>query len=167
MQLTSDSAIVCHRLSVPSITGVSVYLYKAALPNPPTCYAVLFIHLRSLRLICLFPLVWHNTLTGAHHAAWVIYVCNKKSAKLWWSIHPKTCKLSVCHIPAGTEILTPPALLLYIQFTPPSPPPPSTFLVLYCFFNTLFYCTTDRLHRSVILRSNFLFEVSSQFNWTK
>lgn len=101
MQLTSDSAIVCHRLSVPSITGGSVYLYKAALPNPPTCYAVLFIHLRSLRLICLFPLVWHNTLTGAHYAAWVIYVCNKKSAKLWWSIHPKTCKLSVRHIPLG------------------------------------------------------------------
>lgn len=57
--------------------------------NPPTCRCVLFPRLLSHDLFVFCSLVRHNILTSAHQAACVIYLCNNKSVKLWWSIRQR------------------------------------------------------------------------------
>lgn len=79
--------------------------------SPPWCPLMCF----SVFLICLCSPAQHNTLTSA---AAVIYVCNKKSAKLWRPVHQRRASQhSVCRVPEVQHILASPSICLHIRLT--------------------------------------------------
>ena len=122
-----------------AITTFNVRKTKWRLSNPLTCCCVIY-SLTYSRLIRFCSPMRHYTLTSAHRAAGVIYMCNNTSAKPWWSVRQRRASF-LCQIPEERETLTSPSAFTVPPFhmTPP-PPAVRSFLC----FNTVFFPNVDR-----------------------